>query len=123
MPKLTIVGFGSYDVDQGKRLVKAIESCGVDIGHRCGGNAKCTTCRVNFLEGEPKTMTKAEYDKLIEKELIGEARLSCQIVCDHDMSVKPLMRQSEMGWSDPGPEPENSVVPEARWFPIEELKN
>ena len=122
MPKLTIEGFGSYEVERGKRLVNAIESNGVDIGHRCGGNAKCTTCRVVFSEGEPTTMTQAEYDKLEEKELFGEVRLSCQIVCDHDMSLKPLMRQSEMGWDDPGPETENYVTPEAKWLPIEELK-
>ncbi len=122
MPKLTIEGFGSYEVEHQKRLVNAIESSGVDIGHRCGGNAKCTTCRVVFSEGEPTTMTQAEYDKLEEKELFGEVRLSCQIVCDHDMSVKPLMRQSEMGWTDPGPDTEAHVTPEAKWLPIEELK-
>lgn len=122
MPKLTIDGLGSFDVDEGVRLVKAIESCGMDIGHRCGGNAKCTTCRVHFSEGEPNVMTVAEYDKLQEKELMGEVRLSCQLICDQDMSVKALMRQSDMGWSDPGPETEDSVTPEAKWFPIAELK-
>ena len=121
MPKLTVQGFGSHDIEAGKRLVKAIEDCGVDIGHRCGGNAKCTTCRVEFSEGEPDIMTVAEYEKLKEKELIGEVRLSCQIVCDHDMSLKPRMLQSEMGWDDPGPETEHQVMPEAKWYPKEEL--
>jgi ferredoxin len=121
MPKLTIAGSGTYDVEDGRRLVKAIKGCGVDIGHRCGGKAKCTTCRVEFSEGEPGQMTRAEYDKLMERELLGEVRLSCQIVCDHDMAVKARMLQSEMGWSDPGPEPEDDVMPEARWFPKEDL--
>ena len=28
----------------------------VDILHACGGNARCTTCRVEFIEGEPATL-------------------------------------------------------------------
>ena len=25
----------------------------VDVLHACGGNARCTTCRVEFVDGEP----------------------------------------------------------------------
>jgi ferredoxin len=50
MPKLTVNGV-TTDVEQGTRLVLAIEDAGVNIGHRCGGIAKCTTCRVNFTSG------------------------------------------------------------------------
>ncbi len=117
MPTLNIEGHGACDVPQGKRLVLAIEGCGVDIGHRCGGYARCTTCRVRFAEGEPETMTRAEYDKLKHRDLLGEVRLSCQIVVADGMTVAPLMRVAEMGWSDPGPPPEPTVTPEAAWFP------
>ena len=64
MPKLEVQGYGTYDVAAGTRLVRAIEGNGVDILHRCGGNARCTTCRVEFAEGEPTTMTEAEYAKV-----------------------------------------------------------
>ena len=61
MPKLSVEGFESVEVEPGKRLVLAIEQdAGVDILHACGGNARCTTCRVEFLDGEPSTMTRAE---------------------------------------------------------------
>lgn len=122
MPRLTIEKFGTFEVSSGRRLVKAIEENGVDIGHRCGGNARCTTCRVAFDSGEPEKMTRAEFAKLSEKELVGEVRLSCQIVCEGDMSLKPLMRRSEMGWEDSGPEPDDDVMPEARWYSPDELK-
>jgi ferredoxin len=121
MPKLTVNG-KTVDVEQDKRLVLAIEAQGVNIGHRCGGNARCTTCRVEFETGEPETMTRAEYDKLKERGLLDQVRLSCQIVCDHDMSVRPLMTLESEGWSDTGPAPETTVTPEARWYAIEELK-
>lgn len=122
MPQITIQDHGTIDARDGERLVLAIERAGVDIGHRCGGKARCTTCRVAFIDGEPAAMTRAEYEKLRDRELLGEVRLSCQIVCDHAMTVDPLMTVAEMGWSDPGPPPSPEVEPEARWFSRSELE-
>ena len=36
----------------------------IDQMHACGGNARCTTCRVEFISGQPATMTQAEKDVL-----------------------------------------------------------
>lgn len=121
MPTLT-VGDTSIEVQDGTRLVLAIQQAGVEIGHRCGGNARCTTCRVVFVSGEPATMTKAEYEKLSERGLLGQVRLACQIVCDHPMSVKALMTKESEGWGDTGPAPDPSVKPEAVFYPREELQ-
>jgi ferredoxin len=121
MPKLTVNG-QTADVPEGQRLVLAIESQGIPIGHRCGGFARCTTCRVEFQEGEPDTMTKAEYSVLSTRDLLGKARLSCQIVCDHDMSVQPLMtKDNQPEWDSTGPTPQDTVTPEAEWFPKSEV--
>ena len=52
MPTLTVEGYAPVVVDDGMRLVNAIEQrAGVDILHACGGNARCTTCRVSFVAG------------------------------------------------------------------------
>ena len=92
MAKLTVEGFGSVEVPDGKRLVLAIEQdARVDILHACGGNARCTTCRVEFIEGEPQRMTVAERQVLTAKGVTG-VRLSCQIVCDHDITVRAISR-------------------------------
>ena len=120
MPKLTVEGT-TVDVAEGERLVLAIEGAGVAIGHRCGGHARCTTCRVAFAEGEPATMTRAEYDKLSERGLLGQYRLSCQIVCDHDMSVRPGMTVESEGWDGPGPTPETTVTPDPATLPKDQL--
>jgi len=114
MPKLEIVGHTTVEVAEGTRLVKAIEGAGVDIGHRCGGYAGCTTCRVEFQAGEPERMTRAEKEKLKQKELAG-VRLSCQILVDGDMTVKPLLLTSEQGWPDSGPPPEDEITPDPEW--------
>lgn len=122
MHELTIKGVGTFDVEEGTRLVRAIEDCGVNLGHRCGGQAKCTTCRVQFEKGEPGVMTEAEYEKLHDIGQYGDIRLSCQIVVDRDMTVEPLMKVEEQGWDDAGPEPAITVEPAAEWHPIEALE-
>jgi ferredoxin len=115
MPRLTVEGRGTFDVDAGKRLVLAIESdAGVDILHACGGNARCTTCRVEFVAGEPDRMTQAEQEKLAQKGLTG-VRLSCQIVCDHDMTVRANSRLEGSGRADAGSPPAPTIEPPPVW--------
>jgi ferredoxin len=122
MPKLSVEGFNTVDVEEGKRLVLAIEQdAGVDILHACGGNARCTTCRVEFISGEPARMTRAEQMKLEEKrqaegDALAGVRLSCQIVCDHDMSVRALRRLAGSGRPDPGKTPEPTIQPPPEWI-------
>lgn len=115
MPKLTVEGYGTFDVPQDKRLVLALEDeAGVDQLHACGGNCRCTTCRVEFVAGEPQTMTVAEKEKLAERGLSG-VRLSCQIQASHDMTVRAISRFEGSGRDDPGPRPEPDIHPEPVW--------
>ena len=70
MPKLVVEGVGEFEVPQGKRLVLALEQdAGIDQLHACGGNARCTTCRVEIVAGEPDRMTVAERDVLTAPEV------------------------------------------------------
>ena len=116
MPKLTIDGV-TTDVEQGKRLVLAIEDTGVNIGHRCGGIAKCTTCRVTFASGEPDKMTAAELEVLEAEGLVGEVRLSCQMTCEHDMDVEHVfLVENAPEWDDAGVPPETSITPDPEWI-------
>ncbi len=116
MPKLTVQGYGTCDVPEDKRLVLAIEQdAKVDILHACGGNARCTTCRVEFIEGEPSRMTAAEQQVLAAKGVTG-VRLSCQILCDHDMTVRAISRLEGSGRPDPGRTPEPTITPPPVWL-------
>jgi ferredoxin len=117
MPRVTVEGFGSAEIEHGKRLVLAIEQdLGVDILHACGGNARCTTCRVEFIEGEPDRMTEAEKQVLAAKGVTG-VRLSCQIPCDHDMTVRAISRLEGSGRPDPGNTPATEITPPPQWIP------
>jgi ferredoxin len=116
VPKLEVEGAGTSDVEEGKRLVLAIEEdAGVDIMHECGGYARCTTCRVEFLEDEPEMMTQAELAMLVMRNLLGQARLSCQVLCDRDMKVRVLMPVSFTGARGPGWKPQKDITPKPFW--------
>ena len=111
---IQVEGFGPIQARAGERLVLALERGGVDLLHRCGGKARCTTCRVSFQAGEPGAMTVAEYDKLTEKGLLGEARLSCQIECSPGMRLTPLQTASSTGL-EPGTAPAGQIEPDPVW--------
>lgn len=107
MPKIQVEGRGVFEVEAGRRLVLELEDNDVDILHRCGGNLRCTSCRVELLGGEVPPMNEAEFNKLTEKghPTDGSVRLSCQIRVEHDLTVRPILTVSSAGM-DAGPRPQ-----------------
>ena len=102
---ITATGTQTIDAPQGKKLVLVLEDAGIDILHRCGGNARCTTCRVEILEGDPGEMRELERDRLaMEAELADNVRLSCQIRVNGDLKVSVINQVSVRGM-DAGPRP------------------
>ncbi|MGC8642923.1 MAG: 2Fe-2S iron-sulfur cluster-binding protein [Isosphaeraceae bacterium] len=105
MPTVTVDGEKSFEVEPGKKLVLAIEDAGIDILHRCGGNARCTTCRVEVLGGDVPAPAELEKNRLTrEGDLAPNIRLSCQIRVNSDLRVAVVNRARVQG-IDPGPRP------------------
>ena len=108
MPKIqaeTATGLVETEAPEGKKLVLTLEDAGIDILHRCGGNARCTTCRVEVLEGDPGEMGELERNRLaMEAELGPNVRLSCQIRVKNDLKVHVINQVSVRG-IDAGPRP------------------
>lgn len=92
----------AFDVEAGVKLVNALEDNGVDVSHRCGGLARCTTCRVT-IDGDQPPMGEAEKVSLEEDGVLGQFRLSCQIRVESDLKVDVLMPVSTQSWENPGP--------------------
>ena len=88
----------------------------MDQLHACGGNARCTTCRVEFVSGEPEMMTEAEKAVLAKKGVTG-VRLSCQLACDADMAVRCVSRLAGSGRADAGTRPADAITPPPVWVP------
>ena len=71
--------------------------------HRCGGNARCTTCRVEILSGDPGEIGDAEKAILATKtDLNDHTRLSCQVRLTDDLHVK-VVNQASVKGIDAGP--------------------
>jgi ferredoxin len=118
MPKLTVEEVGTFEVPENKRLVNALtDEAKIDQLHACGGNARCTTCRVQFVAGEPDKITEAEKAVLAAKGLTALAglRLSCQIQCSPDLTVNAIPRRNGSGRVDAGKRPEDAIQPPAVW--------
>lgn len=109
MPRITAEtasGEVAFEAESGRKLVLCLEDNGVDILHKCGGNARCTTCRVEVLSGSAGAMGDAENAILAGKADIGEnTRLSCQIRVKDDLHVK-VINQASVAGVDPGTRPE-----------------
>jgi ferredoxin len=101
----TATGTQSIDTEAGRKLVLAIEDAGIDILHRCGGNAKCTTCRVEILAGDPGEIGEPERARLAEETGLAEnVRLSCQVRVNDDLKVH-VLRQASTTNLTPGTRP------------------
>ena len=108
MPRIeaeTATGPVAFEAEPNRKLVLAIEDAGIDILHRCGGNANCTTCRVEVLAGDPGEIGEAERNRLaMETGLPESVRLSCQVHVIDDLKVRVINQASVRGM-DPGPRP------------------
>jgi ferredoxin len=104
MPLITVEDEKTFAVETGKKLVLALEDNGIDILHRCGGRAKCTTCRVEILAGEVPPQSELERMALQEPELIARYRLACQLRVESDLTVRVAKRAHQEGIG-PGPRP------------------
>lgn len=106
MPFVTVVGQGTFEVEIGKKLVLALEDNNIKILHRCGGQARCTTCRVEIVDGEYFDLSDREKTAFENKEIVMDdfLRLSCQVRVNGDITVRPIMTMENTGL-DVGPRP------------------
>jgi Na+-transporting NADH:ubiquinone oxidoreductase subunit NqrF len=71
---------------------------------------------VEFVAGEPAKMTKAEKDVLAAKGVATPGlRLSCQIACDADMTVRVISRLAGSGRKDCGHRAADAIAPPPEW--------
>lgn len=114
MPRITAItatGTIAFDAVEGRKLVLEIEDNGIDILHRCGGNARCTTCRVEILSGDPGEIREPEAAILSTKTDVNDhTRLSCQVRVHDDLHVK-VINQASVAGIDPGTRPVEETTP------------
>jgi class 3 adenylate cyclase/hemoglobin-like flavoprotein len=77
----------------GKTLLESALAAGVPLFHDCGGMARCTTCRVQVLEGELPARTEDETEIARMFNWPDKLRLACQLEPANDLRVERIMRQ------------------------------
>ena len=91
----------SGEVARGQSLLEAAKALGFPLNHDCGGNASCTTCRVEVQVGEDN-LSEIDFDEqdLLDREALSERwhRLGCQARVLGDVVV----RVPEQKWEAPG---------------------
>jgi 2Fe-2S ferredoxin len=102
MPRVTFIhpDGRSGEVDFDMTLLDAAQALGFPLNHDCGGNASCTTCRVEVQSGQ-ENLSEIDFDEqdLLDREALTEPwhRLGCQAKVLGDVVV----RVPETKWASP----------------------
>lgn len=77
----------------GTTVLDAALRAGIDWAHACGGNARCSTCRMVVLEGEKGCEARTPAEEAIASRLAfgPELRLACQTRAQGDVTVRRLV--------------------------------
>ena len=103
MPKVTFLHSRGItgEVEANLSLLDAAKALGFPLNHDCGGNASCTTCRVEVQSGG-EHLSEIDFDEqdLLDREALSEPwhRLGCQAKIVGDVVV----RVPEQKWESPG---------------------
>jgi adenylate cyclase len=97
VPRIHYAGGRTVEVDLGESVLDGSLRHGIAHQHACGGNARCTTCRVEVQEGldgcpEPRP---DEREALATSGLEPPIRLACQLMPRNDITVRVLMPEGD----------------------------
>ncbi len=100
MPRVTFIHQDgkSGEVPTNVTLLEAAERLGFPLTHDCGGNASCTTCRVEVqIGGESLSEIDFEEQDLLDREALSEPwhRLGCQARVMGDVIVRVPLHKFE----------------------------
>ncbi len=97
MPHITYQNEAVVEVDATTPILQASLRHGIPHTHVCGGNARCSTCRVLILEGldyccprnekEQKMATRRNFSPMV--------RLACQTTVSGDVALRRLVLDDE----------------------------
>lgn len=79
--------------EPGARILHALQDAGVPIASACGGGARCSTCRVQILEGldacEPRNAAELRMASMLS--FPDDIRLACQTEIHGPVTVRRLV--------------------------------
>lgn len=94
MPKIVCLpDKREFEAGRGKTILEGALLAGIPHAHACGGNAKCSTCRVWILDGLEQCEDRNEAERALSTSLgFGpEVRLACQTRLRGDVKLRRLV--------------------------------
>ena len=91
--RIRYAGGRTVSINPGLSILEASRSAGIPHVSVCGGRGRCSTCRVQILDGldgQPAAETR-ELATLKSIGAGGDVRLACQLRPSHDLAVLPLV--------------------------------
>ena len=78
---------------ENSNILKATLAAGINHFHACGGQAKCSTCRVSIMEGIENCIPRNEAEQQMANKLNfpPEIRLACQTTINGDISIRRMV--------------------------------
>tara|TARA_Y100001970_G_scaffold27213_1_gene33096 strand:+ start:1935 stop:3272 length:1338 start_codon:yes stop_codon:yes gene_type:complete len=98
MPKLTILPDNkTFNLENGSSILQTALDNDIPHVNACGGEGKCTTCRLLVLEGVEYCSDETEKEKSLKQKAhtTEEFRLSCQTTITGDVTVRRLVLNKE----------------------------
>ncbi|MBM2847318.1 MAG: cyaA 1 [Anaerolineales bacterium] len=97
MPRITYQNEAVVEVDTTTPILQASLQHGIPHTHVCGGNARCSTCRVLILEGLEYCCPRNEKEQKManRRNFSPLVRLACQTTVSGDVALRRLVLDDE----------------------------
>src|SRR3954468_10190872 len=98
MHRITYVIDGrTAPIGDGETILRASLRAGIPHAHACGGQARCSTCRVQIVEGLDHCLPRNEREDALATRLhfAPEIRLACQTAVIGDVKLRRLVLDAE----------------------------
>ncbi|MCZ6521922.1 MAG: adenylate/guanylate cyclase domain-containing protein [Bacteroidetes bacterium] len=81
------------DCPENSTILESTLAARINHTHACGGNGKCSTCRVSIMEGIQNCNPRNEAEQLIADKLNfpAEIRLACQTHINGNISIRRMV--------------------------------
>jgi len=82
---------------ENETILEVAQQSNIPLTHVCKGNARCSTCRIQIVEGieNVSPRTELEEDIAVQMDFSSDIRLACQSKIIGDMTVRRLLLDDE----------------------------
>jgi len=98
MPKIEYLPDGQeIEVEEAETILQAAVRAGIALAHICGGNGRCSTCRVIILQGLENCAPRNPKEQAIAAQLHFDptVRLACQTTVTGRVTLRRLVLDDE----------------------------